>query len=214
MLASIVQNPGVKTETALVLKGPQGVGKNRFTDIISGLLAGYSECPTDITCYDNIMYQNVQLVVNKHTYQDNEFRNTCTARFYQHQLIANELDGALEATQEFEDSFTQPLNDPITGKHLTNCRSDGTSFGINFQLERSNAGYVFDGLDSGSNSITVTFRGQPMYRGNDDAYYIPDAELPDVHPPAPEALVCSDTYFTRSTRGIEYYSRGIPEGYE
>ena len=174
----------------------------------------FPKSPADITTFDNIMYQNVQLVVNKRTYPDTEFKNTCTARFYQHQLIANELDGALEATQEFEDSFTQPLNDPTTGKRYTNCRSDGTSFGINFQLERSNAGYVFDGLDTGSNSVTVTFRGQPMYRGDDDTYYIPDSELPDVHPPAPEAWICSDTYFTWSVNGIDYFPNGIPEGYE
>ena len=53
-----------------------------------------------------------------------------------------------------------------------------------------------------------------MYRCNDNTYYIPDAELPDVHPPAPEAWLYSDTYFIWSTRGIEYYPRGIPEGYE
>ena len=174
----------------------------------------FPKSPTDITCFDNIMYQNVQLVVNKRTYPDTEFRDTCSARFYQHQLIANELDGCLEATQEFEDSFTQPLNDPVTGKRYTNCRSDGTSFGINFQLERSNAGYVFDGIDSGSNSITVTFRGQPMYRGIDDTYYIPDPENPDVHPPAPEAWICSDTYFTWSVNGVEYHGNDIPAGYE
>ena len=174
----------------------------------------FPKSPADITTFDNIMYQNVQLVVNKRTYPDTEFKNTCTARFYQHQLIANELDGALEATQEFEDSFTQPLNDPVTGKRYTNCRSDGTSFGINFQLERSNAGYVFDGLDSGSNSITVTFRGQPMYRGDDDTYYFPDPENPNVHPPNPEMWLCSDTYFTWSVNGVEYFPKGIPAGYE
>ena len=174
----------------------------------------FPKSPADITTFDNIMYQNVQLVVNKRTYPDTEFKNTCPARFYQHQLIANELDGALEATQEFEDSFTQPLNDLATGKRYTNCRSDGTSFGINFQLERSNAGYVFDGLDSGSNSITVTFRGQPMFRGDDDTYYIPDVDNKDVHPPSPEAWICSDTYFTWSVNGVEYYPTGIPAGYE
>ena len=173
----------------------------------------FPKSPADITCFDNIMYQNVQLVVNKRTYPDTEFANTCAARFYQHQLIANELDGALEATQEFEDSFTQPLNDPATGKRYTNCRSDGTSFGINFQLERSNAGYVFDGIDTGSTSITVTFRGQPMYRGDDDTYFIPDPEYPNMHPPSPEAWVCSDTYFTWSVNGVEYYQTGIPAGY-
>ena len=170
----------------------------------------FPKSPADITCFDNIMYQNVQLVVNKRTYPDTEFANTCAARFYQHQLIANELDGALEATQEFEDSFTQPLNDPTTGKRYLNCRSDGTSFGINFQLERSNAGYVFDGLDTGSTSITVTFRGQPMYRGEDDTYFIPDPEYPNMHPPSPEAWICSDTYFTWSVNGVEYYQPGVP----
>ena len=174
----------------------------------------FPKSPADITCFDNIMYQNVQLVVNKRTYPDTEFANTCAARFYQHQLIANELDGALEATQEFEDSFTQPLNDPATGKRYTNCRSDGTSFGINFQLERSNAGYVFDGIDTGSTSITVTFRGQPMYRGDDDTYFIPDPEYPNMHPPSPEAWVCSDTYFTWSVNGVEYYQTGVPAGKE
>ena len=174
----------------------------------------FPKSPADITCFENIMYQNVQLVVNKRTYPDTEFQSTCGARFYQHQLIANELDGALEATQEFEDSFTQPLNDPITGKRYANCRSDGTSFGINFQLERSNAGYVFDGLDTGSNSITVTFRGQPLYRGEDDTYFVPIPELPNVHPPAPEAWICSDTYFTWSVNGVDYYPSGIPDGYE
>ena len=49
---------------------------------------------------------NVKLLLKvkeKRNYPDTEFRNTCTAGFYQHQLIANELDGELEATQEFED---------------------------------------------------------------------------------------------------------------
>ena len=42
-IATMIQNPGVKNETALILKGLQGVGKNRFTDILCELLAGYSE---------------------------------------------------------------------------------------------------------------------------------------------------------------------------
>ena len=41
-IANMIQNPGKKNETALVLKGLQGIGKNRFTDIISELTAGYS----------------------------------------------------------------------------------------------------------------------------------------------------------------------------
>ena len=81
-------------------------------------------------------------------------------------------------------------------------------------MERSNAGYVFDGIDTGSTSITVTFRGQPMYQGENDTYFIPDPDYPDQHPPAPEAWICSDTYWTWSTNGVEYYAVGVPAGYE
>ena len=41
-IAHMIQHPGVKNETALILKGLQGIGKNTFTDVISELLAGYS----------------------------------------------------------------------------------------------------------------------------------------------------------------------------
>ena len=100
--------------------------------------------------------------VNKHSYPDTEISTTGPC-FYQMQLVANELDGTLEPTKEFEDSFTDPLNDTTTGTRYKNCRSDGTSLGINFQLERGNAGYVFDGIDTGTQTVPITFRGQPIY---------------------------------------------------
>lgn len=42
-IAWIVQNPGKKAVTTLILKGLQGIGKNIFTDILSEMLDGYSE---------------------------------------------------------------------------------------------------------------------------------------------------------------------------
>ena len=42
-ISYIIQNPGKKTEVALVLKGLQGIGKNTFTDVLAEMLAGYSE---------------------------------------------------------------------------------------------------------------------------------------------------------------------------
>jgi hypothetical protein len=41
-VAHILQKVGKKTTTCLILKGLQGVGKGRFTDIVSELTAGYS----------------------------------------------------------------------------------------------------------------------------------------------------------------------------
>ncbi|KAH7831198.1 putative Poxvirus D5 protein [Monocercomonoides exilis] len=46
-ISSIIQNPGEKTKTSLVLKGLQGIGKNVWTNELAELLAGYS-CPNVI----------------------------------------------------------------------------------------------------------------------------------------------------------------------
>lgn len=177
--------------------------------------------PGDITCFQNIMYQHCQLTVNKRQYPDTEFETTHDGRFVQHQLIANELDGCIEATDELVRSFSLALNDEVTGKrYKATSAADNTSFGINFQLERGNAGYVFDGIDTGCHSITVNFKGQPIHKGEDDTYFYPDVldngtVVKDVHPPAPEMWICSDTYWTWSIDGgVRYHARGVPTGYE
>ena len=192
-------------------------GIDATTDIalnnVTNITVVFPKRHNDVTCFDNIMYQNVSLTVNKQQYPDTAV-STVGARFYQMQLVANELDGTLEATKEFEDSFTVPLNDPVTGKRYKNCRSDGTCFGINFQLERSNAGYVFDGIDTGTKTVPVNFKGDPMYKGEDDTYYIFDPEHPEQHPPPPELWICQDTYFTMSVDGLKYYGPTTPPGYE
>ena len=66
-IATMIQNPGVKNETAIILKGLQGIGKNRFTDIISELLAGYS-CKNvtdmnELTGSFNSVVENKMLIV-------------------------------------------------------------------------------------------------------------------------------------------------------
>ena len=104
--------------------------------------------------------------------------------------------------------------------------TDNTNFGINFQLERGNAGYVFDGIDTGTHSITVQFKGSPIYSNELDSYYNPRLasnydgkkltwDLKNHHPPAPEMWICSDTYWTWSIQdGVQYYPRGRPTGYD
>lgn len=42
-VAYIIQNPGKKTMTSLILKGTQGAGKNTWTDILCELMSGYSQ---------------------------------------------------------------------------------------------------------------------------------------------------------------------------
>ena len=157
------------------------------------------------------MYQNVQLTINNVKYPDIKFDSTVGTRFYQYQLIANKLDGALRPTQELEDSLTMPLNDPVSGKRYKGCLSDGTNFCINFRLEPTNDGYVFDGVDTWNNTVAVKFKGQPMYRGTNDTYYNFDSANMSAHPPAPEMWICTDTYFTWEAKNIKYFATGIPD---
>ena len=200
--------------------------------------------PNDFTVFKNIMYDGVRLVVNKKAYPETDFENTYDARFVQYQLMANELDGCIEPTREFMESISRPLimvdekdfvpsaGDPAKHQRFLMCPFDNTSFGINFQLERGNAGYVFDGLDSGSHSVTIEFRGKPLARDKNDPYLYPDLKIqlkdnnpakpmniveldPTINPQAPEMWICSDTYWTWSIQdGVKYYNRGVPAGYD
>ena len=179
--------------------------------------------PKDCTVFQNIVYEKCQLTVNKKLYPDTAFDTTFDGRFIQYQLIANELDGYIEATDEFVRSISLPLNkSPENGgaRYKSSSAADNTSFGINFQLERGNSGYVFDGIDTGSQSITITFRGSPMCKGNFDTYFNPEVADDgtvdtNTHPPQPEMWICSDTYWTWSIQdGVKYHPTGIPLGYE
>ena len=174
--------------------------------------------PTDVTCFENIMCQNMSLNVNKVQFPDIPFA-TNDARFYQMQLVANELDGSNEPTQEFEDSITHVRNyvDKDGIHRLEDVGTDNTSFMITFQLERSNGGYVFDGVDSGTETVPITLRGTPIYPGNSDTYYNPDPTNLLVCPPHPELWICTDTFFLLQPReygGLVYNGQVIPEGYD
>ena len=185
----------------------------------------------DVTVYKNIMFDGVKLTVNKKVYPETEFEHTWGGRFIQYQLQANELDGTIEATQEFMESISRPLNDVYEftnekDKRLVLCPFDNTSFGINFQLERGNSGYVFDGIDTGSHAINIEFSGYPHSRETDkNPYYYADLKVEPYkgvvvdtkkhERPHPEMWVCSDTYWTWSVEdGVKYYPRGIPAGFD
>ena len=72
-IATMLQNPGVKNETALILKGLQGIGKNRFTDVLCELTAGYSE--KNITDIQELTGNFNSVVENKMLLILNELRN-------------------------------------------------------------------------------------------------------------------------------------------
>lgn len=200
----IFENKATNTEMNVT----KSIALHNVTNITMMFPRRSNEC----TCFENIMYRDVQLTVNKRQYPDTPFENTWDGRFCHHMLIANELDGMIQPTAELARSYTQPLN-ASNGTAHKNCRDDATSFGINFQMERSNGGYVFDGFDSDGSTVTVNFRGHPAYPGQQtDTYYYIDGEA-NTHPMPPEAWLCSDTYWIWTANGIEYKNARAPAGY-
>ncbi|KAA6385123.1 MAG: hypothetical protein EZS28_019349 [Streblomastix strix] len=72
-IAWMIQNPGKKSRASIVLQGRQGIGKNRFTDVISELTNRYS-CP-NITNIDEFTGNFNSIVENKMFAVLNEMRN-------------------------------------------------------------------------------------------------------------------------------------------
>ena len=166
----------------------------------------------DYTVLENPMYDNLQLTINNIGYPSQPV-SSLGARFYQMQLIASDLSGGLEATKEFEDSMTMPRNQPNGTRYLNTLR-DASCFMWNVQTERSNAGYTFDGIQSGSANIPIQLRGNPIYNGVNDTYYnVKQSGSEWIHPPAPQLWVCCDTYFTIQVGGMKYHKTGTPPGY-
>lgn len=93
---------------------------------------------------------------------------------------------------------------------VTGCKNYGQK--LSLSIERTNSGYVFDGVDTGGNTVTIKFKGQPLYRGANDTYYNFDVNNPNAHPPPPEAWICTDTYFTWARGSVKYFT-DTPAGY-
>jgi hypothetical protein len=164
----------------------------------------------DYTVFENPVYNNLQLTINGRNIPD-EVVSSQGARFLQQQLIASDLAGGLECTQEFENSIVMVKN-ADDGTRYSNALSDATSFMWNVQCERNNAGYTFDGIDSNGQNIPIQLKGQPLYTGTNDTYYNYDPNNSSAHPPPPQIWCCRDTYFLVSNNGVKYVAFGTPEG--
>ena len=172
----------------------------------------------DLTVFRNIMYKNIQLIVDKKLYPHQQFDNTWDGRFVQYQLMANELDG-IEATREFIESISQPLNRLSDGLRHQMSLYDDTNFCINFQLERGNAGYVFDGIDTNNREVLIQFRAETCFPLKNNPYLNPIVNVNNTNAkvfiPPPEMWICSDTYWTWSANdGVQYHKDGVPDGYK
>jgi hypothetical protein len=184
----------------------------------------------DRTCFDNPQYV-IQATVNGKNYPD-ESVSTVGPRFFQQQLVASDLDGPIEPTTEYVESLSEVRNVGVIDEHdskgprIYNFPWDTTSFMFNVQLERANAGYCFDGVDSDGQNVSIQLKGTPIAQGDSDAtslvhptwgrdsYYSFEpwkSTADQVRPQNPEAWICRETYFRLSEReGMVYAPTGIP----
>jgi hypothetical protein len=171
----------------------------------------FPKYPNERTVFDNIMYTNLQTTIAGRNYPDEPVQ-TLGARFFKQQLIASELDGSIEPTQEYVASLTESLNDG-NGPRWVGRLGDNTSFMFNIQLERSNAGYCYDGVDTGGTNVSISINGNPMATGENDTYYFPTLRDTTIHPPSPELWICRETFWELSLKdGLKYHETGEVPG--
>ena len=165
----------------------------------------------DLTVFENPVYDGLQLRINNKNYPDKTL-STVGAEFLQMQLIASDLDGPIECTQEFEDSYTQDRN-ATDGTRYTNTLSDCSSFLWNVQLERNGGGYFFDGFESHGANIPIELVGKPVFSGAQDTYYNVDA-AGSIHPCAPQCWSCKDTFILLTPGDMRFVMNGEPRNKE
>ena len=180
---------------------------------VTSLSIVFPKHANDLTVFDNPVYEGLQLRINNKNYPDKTL-STVGAEFLQMQLIASDLDGAIECTKEFEDSYCLDRN-ASDGTRYTNTLSDWSSFLWNVQLERNGGGYFFDGYESHGANIPIELVGKPVYSGTasngsyQDTYYNVDA-AGTIHPPAPQCWSCKDTYILLTPGEMKYKINGEP----
>ena len=175
---------------------------------VTSLSIVFPKHANDLTVFENPVYEGLQLRINNKNYPDKTL-STVGAEFLQLQLIASDLDGPIECTKEFEDSYCQDRN-ASDGTRYTNTLSDCSSFLWNVQLERNGGGYFFDGYESHGANIPIELVGKPVYSGSPDTYYNVDASG-TVHPPAPQCWSCKDTYILLTNGDMKFVMNGEPQ---
>ena len=194
---------------------PDAPGKNGIQTSLRSTLSNATNLSVvfprhvnDITVMQNPMYQNMQLRIDNKNYPDRAL-STLGAEFLQMQVIASDLDGPIQCTQEFEDAYTQSKNDSNGGRYKNTLRDD-TRFIWNVQLERNGGGYFFDGYESKGKNVAIELVGSPIYKDANDTYYNVDADGKE-HPPQPQVWTCKDIYLTLCLGDIKVHMNGEPE---
>ena len=168
--------------------------------------------PHHITCFKNPNIQNFQLKIDNALFPPVPISSNTnlSPEFLTYQLNASDLDGSIEPTKSWMSSITESRTNENDVRYA-NSRFDDTDFMLNISTERSQGGYVFDGLTS-NKPINVELRFSPVVSGNNDVYYRPDADnLANVIQVPPELWLCRDVFFEMGVGYLKYHREGTPK---
>ena len=168
--------------------------------------------PQQITCFKNPNIQNFQLKIDNALFPPVPIatNTNISPEFLTYQLNASDLDGSIEPTKSWMSSITESRTD-MNDTRYANSRFDDTDFMLNISTERSQGGFVFDGMSS-TKPINVELRFSPVVSGNNDVYYRPDGDnLANVIQVPPELWLCRDVFFECGVGYLKYHREGSPK---
>jgi hypothetical protein len=129
----------------------------------AGAICVFPKTSNQLTVFENPMLRDFYLKIDNMQIPDREW-NTTEPRYFQEQIILNDLDGQLQATDVFTDSIINAKNEPSTGLRYGNSLRDDTQFLATFQTERVDSGYTFDGYSSANANANVQLKGSAIHK--------------------------------------------------
>ena len=157
---------------------------------------------SDTTCFYNPKVELLQLRVDGKLFPTNKFDATNDYRFYQMMMNASDLDNYYEADKSYSDSLLADM--PATWKTEHCIPHDISTFLCTFQVERNTAGYCFDGIETGNQTVNIAL----SYSTNNTKSWFYSIKC------APQIWFTRDTYWTcDNVNGLKYHKTGTPPIY-
>ena len=160
---------------------------------------------SDQTCFYNPRCQGLQLRVDGKLFPTHKFENTWDYRFYQMMMNASDLDNYYEADRSYSNSLLAEI--PRNWDTNICVPHDISTFLCTFQVERNTAGYCFDGIETGNQTVNIAL----SYTNSDDATKGNWYSQIGI---APQIWFTRDTYWTcDNVNGLKYHKTGTPPIY-
>ena len=158
----------------------------------------FPQNPNDISCFQNPMIQNIQLLVNGVMYPNLPFENSWGHRFTTSMIKAADFQDFYNINKEYYTSLMSKRRYDTANNRIVRSLEENTSFFITMQAERNSSGYYFDGLTSNNLATNINLQF--------------DHDNIAVSTTPPQVWIVKDTFWTIDNEsGLVYHEDGEPE---